>query len=85
MRNTMLKYCIMSKYGNCSKEEAIEFVEKTNKPFVYTYGLEYRNPTTHRKQIPKEKALEYAKQPMTDITEEENCVHINQYGEMDMW
>lgn len=81
----MLKYCIMSKYSNCSKDEAIELIKDTDKEFRYTYGLEYKGPTTHRILISREKALEYARQPMTDITEEEDCIHINQYGEMDMW
>lgn len=75
----------MSKYSNCTKEEAINLIETTDKEFRYTYGLEYRKPTTHRVLISREKALEYAKESMTDITEEENCIHINRFGEMDMW
>ena len=81
----MLKYCFMSKYSNCEKKDAIELIKTTEKPFKYTYGLSYRNPTTHNVPISREKALEYAKDSIVDITEHEDYVHINRYGEMDLW
>lgn len=81
----MLKYSFMSKYSNCSKEDIIKLIEETDKGFVYTYGFEYRNPTTHRVPITKEKALEYVKDTVVNITEEDNQIHINRYSDNDLW
>ena len=81
----MLKYCFMSKYSNCDKEEAIELIKNTNKKFVYTYGLTYRNPTTYRVPITRDKALDYAKSSIVDITEEDNVIHINRYSGNDLF
>ena len=83
----LLKYCFCSKeHGNCTKEEIVSLVEKTDKPFVYTYGLAYRNPTTHRKPISKEEAVNKVKSNgMIDITEETEVIHIEEFSENDMW
>lgn len=83
----LLKYCFCSKeHGNCTKEEIISLVEKTDKPFVYTYGLAYRNPTTHRKPMSKEEAVNKVKSNgMIDITEEAEVIHIEEFSENDMW
>lgn len=83
----LLKYCFCSKeHGNCTKEEIVSLVEKTDKPFVYTYGLSYRNPTTHRKPISKEEAVNKVKSNgMIDITEEAEVIHIEEFSENDMW
>lgn len=83
----MLKYNFFDKkYSNCTKEEMLAFMKKTDKPFVYTYGLEYRNPTTHRKPVTKEEAVRiFEKGCCVDATEEEACIHVNEFGEMDMW
>ena len=82
-----LKYCFCSKeHGNCTKEEIVSLVEKTDKPFVYTYGLAYRNPTTHRKPISKDEATSLVKKNgMIDITEEAEVIHIEEFSENDMW
>lgn len=81
----MLKYSFMSKYSNCSKQEAIDLVKITNKPFKYTYGLSYRNPTTHNVPITREKALEYMEDITVNMTEYEEYVHINRYSSNDLW
>ena len=81
----MMKYSFVSKYGNCTKEQAIEFVKTTEKPFKYTYGLGYRKPSTHNKPITREEALSHMGKCMVDMEEHENYVHINRYSEMDMW
>lgn len=81
----MLKYSFMRRYSNCTKEEAKELIRTTDKGFIYTYGLGYRNPTTHRVPITREKALEYADDGIVDITEEENFIHINRYSSNDLF
>ena len=83
----LLKYCFCSKeHGNCTKEEIIKLVENTSKPFVYTYGLAYRNPTTHRDPMSKEDAIKKVKSSgMLDITEEAEVIHIEEFSENDMW
>jgi hypothetical protein len=69
-----------------SKDEIVALVETTDKPFVYTYGLAYRNPTTHRKPISKDEAISFVKtKGMIDITEEAEVIHIEEFSENDMW
>lgn len=77
-------------YSFCSKSDvSLEFmkvlIKKTTKPIVYTYGLGYRNPTTYRVPITKEKAFEYLDRCMIDITAETTCIHINEFSGNDMW
>lgn len=75
-----------SEYSNCNQDEMREFMKTTNKQFVYTYGLSYRKPTTYRKPITKEEALNYfTKLGMIDVTEEDECVHVEEFSENDMW
>jgi len=83
----MIKWSFYSKdYCNCTKDEMIEFVKTTTKPFKYTYGLGYRNPTTNHVPITQEQAIKYATgNGMTDVQEYEDYVHINQYSDNDMW
>lgn len=81
----MMKYSFVSKYSNCTKEQAIEFVKTTEKPFKYTYGLGYRKPSIHNMPISREDALSHMGKCMVDMEEYENYVHINRYSEMDMW
>lgn len=72
--------------GTLDRNAAKEFVQKINKPCVYTYGLSYRRPMTHRAPISKERALEIiVKKSLLDITEEEKVIHLNAYSENDMW
>ena len=81
----MKSYSFMGSSSNCSKEEAIELIRTTDKGFLYTYGLGYRNPTTHRVPITREKAIEYAQFSLVDIKEEENFIHINRFSGNDLW
>lgn len=81
----MKKYSFMSKYSNCTKEEAVKFIQTTDKPFKYTYGLGYRNPTTHKEPITRQQALEYMKDSTVDMTEHEDYIHINRYSSNDLW
>lgn len=61
-------------------------IEASDKPLVYTYGYEYRCPSTHRVPIDKEKAFKIIdKNGYLDITEEENCIHLNEFSDNDMW
>ena len=47
----------MSFYWTLNKEILKAFIEKTDKPIRYTYGLKYRNPTTLNVPVSKERAL----------------------------
>jgi hypothetical protein len=72
--------------GSLNRNKAKEFVTETNKPLRYTYGLSFRNPTTHNKPITKEEALKIIDdQSLLHITEKEEYVHLNAYSENDMW
>ena len=72
--------------GTLNEAKAKEFVLASDKPCIYTYGLGFRSPTTHRKPITKEQALEIIdKEGFLDITEETNVIHLNAFSDNDMW
>ena len=73
-------------YGTLNKAELRKFVADTNKPIRYTYGLGYRNPTTHKVLIDKEEALRIIdKESLLDAHENEEYLHLNAYSGNDMW
>lgn len=70
-----------------SKQEVIDFLRSTDKPIKYTYGLGYRNPSTHNKPISLQEALDIVEREwgMLDVDERPKYVHLNAYSENDMW
>lgn len=81
----MIRYsCYSSAYDTATKDEVENFLKTTNKPFKYTYGFEYRNPTTHRVPITREQALKYWHE-CADVCEYDDFVHIQQFSANDMW
>lgn len=72
--------------GSLDRNKAKEFVADTNKPLRYTYGLSFRNPTTHNKPITKDEAMKIIDgQGFLDITEKEEYIHLNAYSDNDMY
>lgn len=72
--------------GTLNRDILKAVIETTEKPIVYTYGYEYRQPTTHRKPVTKEEALNIVKkESLLDAKEEEHCIHLNAYSSNDMW
>lgn len=72
--------------GTLDRKEAMKLVSDTDKKLVYTYGYEYRNPITHRKPITLDEAIDKIKnESLLDITEEEDCIHLNAFSSNDMW
>ena len=72
--------------GTLNREKAKEYILNSEKPCRYTYGLGYRNPTTHNIFITKEEALEIiAKESLLDVREHDTYIHLNAYSSNDMW
>lgn len=72
--------------GTMNRETLSNFINTTDKPIKYTYGLGYRGPTTYRVPINKERALGIVKnESLLDATEEAECLHLNAYSGNDMW
>lgn len=72
--------------GTLDRKKAKEFIAATDKPIKYTYGLGYRSPTTNRKPITKERAIEIIDtESLLDIDEYEDYVHLNAFSDNDMW
>jgi len=72
--------------SSLNERVAIDTILNSNKPCVYTHGLEYRHPTTCRVPISKEKAIEIIKSPNTvDVEEEADVFHINTLSGNDLW
>lgn len=81
-----LKYSFDARYTNCTKEEALRLLETTDKPIVYTLGLEFRGPATHRVPMSREEAVKKLKSAaLVDVDEETDCVHVNEMTGSDMW
>ena len=73
-------------HGTLDKERLKEFIEKTDKPIRYTYGLKYRNPTTCNVPVSKEQALQIVDtQSLLDAKELDDCLDLNAYSGNDMW
>ena len=82
----MMKYRFFNKnVCTCTKQEAIEFIRTTEKPFKYTYGLRYRKPSTMDEPITREQALKHMEDTLVDMDEHETYVHINRYSNNDLW
>ena len=77
----------MSFYDGTMDRQALKaFVAETGKPICFTYGYEWKNPTTHR--VPKSKAEAIRiidRDSMLNATEEKNCLHLNEFSANDMW
>lgn len=84
LQNRPLK---MSFYdGTLNKAVAKKRIAATDKPLAYTFGFEYRRPTTHRVPIDKERAYKIIdRDGRLDITEEDDCIHLNEFSDYDMW
>ena len=68
------------------KEDAVNYALNADKPFKHTHGFGYKNPTTHNKPISKEDAIRImTNNSMIDISEREDCIHLNTYSGMDMY
>lgn len=80
---TMLRMSFFD--GTLDREKAKNLINKTEKDILYTYGLGYRNPTTHKQKISKERAIEIVdKESMLDVDENETFIHLNAYSENDL-
>lgn len=70
------------------KNEDIERIQNTNKDIRYTYGFTWKNPTTNKVLITKEKAIELIQSgnyAHYDLTETDEYLHLNLYSANDMW
>ena len=72
--------------GTLNKDRLKEFIEKTDKPIRYTYGLKFKGPTTMNVPVSKEKALQIVdSQSLLDAKELDDCLDLNAYSGNDMW
>ena len=88
MREILYTFYDTSKGRYNNREETIKHINKENyTKFEYTYGLEYRSPTTNHVPITKEKAIQYIEEGgFVDVELlENNTIHINRYSANDMW
>ena len=73
-------------HGTFDRARAVAIIEKSSRKCVYTYGLGYRNPTTHNAPRTKKEAIAIVKAgSLIDISFAENVISINEYSENDMW
>lgn len=71
--------------GTLNKKVAAAYVSATDKPLLYTYGYEYRNPSTHRVPVEKDLALVVIeRESYLDIQFETDYVHLNAFSENDL-
>ena len=70
------------------KNATIERIQNTNKDIRYTYGFTWKNPTTNKVLITKEKAIELIQggnYAHYDLTETDEYLHLNLFSANDMW
>lgn len=72
--------------GTLNREKLKNIIRETEKNILYTYGLGYRNPTTNKQKISKERALEIVDtQSLLDANEHETFIHLNAYSANDLF
>ena len=72
--------------GTLNRQILTDFISTTDKPIRYTYGLSFKNPTTNKVLIGREKALQIVKsEGFLDATEKEDCLYLQAYSANDMW
>lgn len=72
--------------GTLNKKVAASYVSAADKPLLYTYGYEYRDPSTHRIPVDKKKALDIIeRESYLDIQFETDYVHLNAFSENDLF
>lgn len=76
--------------GEYTKKEVINLIKTKfgGYEFEYTYGLEYRKPTTNHVKIDKNQAIQKIKDNSlveVELYDEKNLIHVNAYSCNDMW
>ena len=73
-------------YGTMDRSKLAEFIKTTDKPIVYTFGFEWKNPTIRRVEKTINEALEIVRdESWLEAEEEEEVLHLHGYSENDMW
>lgn len=72
--------------GTFDPVRAVAIIEKSSRKCIYTYGLGYRNPTTHNAPRTKKEAISIVRTGgFMDIYFKENVISINEYSDNDLW
>lgn len=72
--------------GSLDPEVAKTEIAKSDKPCVFTYGYEWKSPTTHRLPVEKDWVYELIDtESWLRITEEKEVIHIQKFDANDMW
>ena len=72
--------------GTLDRARAVAIIEKSSRKCVYTYGLSYRNPTTHNAPRTKKEAIAIVRNGgFVDVHFRKDVISINEYSENDMW
>lgn len=78
--------CISFGKSNPSREETLEFLKKSDKPILYTFGLAYRDPNIRNEPVTKEWAInQFEEEPMTDVDEYDDHIGLNSYSSDDLY
>lgn len=69
-----------------TRDEVIEYVKNSPKPFLYTYGFTWKNPTTKHVPVINYMAMDIIKnESYLKVTEHEDFYHLNAFGANDLW
>ena len=72
--------------GTLDRARAVAIIEKSSRKCVYTYGLSYRNPTTHNAPRTKKEAIAIVRNgSLVDVHFRKDVISINEYSANDMW
>lgn len=79
----------MLKMSFCNKKmdrsELVKFIQTTTKPILYTYGFAYRHPTTYKKPVTVDEAVQIVKEEFyLDADEYDEYLHLNAFSSNDM-
>lgn len=72
--------------GTLNRDKLRKLIKDTNKKILFTYGLSFRNPTTNKKEITKEDALEIVTvESLLDAEEYQDYLFLNAFSSNDLY
>lgn len=72
--------------GTLNRGELRKFIKDTDKKILFTYGLTFKNPTTNKKEITKEDALEIVSvENLLDAEEYQDYFFLNAFSSNDLY
>ena len=86
--NKKCLYGLMGEKGKFdgNKDGLFDYFRQTKKRIEYTFGFEYRHPTTCHELVTADEVIaKFQIAPFIEVYEFDDYIHVNAYSDNDMW